>query len=203
MNYDFLKTNKIIPVVVIKNIEDAVPTLNALKMGGISVAEITFRTACAADAIRICVKECKDMIVGAGTVINEKQCYDAINLGAKFIVSPGFSREVFDVCQKFNIPYIPGVVTPTEIMAAKAFGLNILKFFPASAYGGIKTISALSAAFPDVKFVPAGGIDESNIKDYLRLDSVVAVGGSFMMKGTYEEIEQKTLQAVKLCGGIK
>lgn len=180
---ELLKENRVVPVVVIREIGDALPTLGALMDGGIPVAEITFRTACAAEAIRLGCEKYPDMMIGAGTVINAEQAEAAIAAGAKFIVSPGLSRAVFEVTKKYGIPYLPGCVTPTEIMAALDLGLTTLKFFPAGIYGGLKALKALSAPFPQVKFLPTGGVDLTNIKEYLAFDKVAAIGGSFMMKG--------------------
>ena len=149
------------------------------------------------------VEHYPDALIGAGTVINAQQCEDAISVGAKFIVSPGLSAEVNEVCVKHNVPYLPGVVTPTEIIAAISLGITTLKFFPASNYGGLKTIKSLCAAFPQVKFMPTGGIDASNIMEYLEFNKIVACGGSWMMKGTFEEIEKKTREVVELVGGLK
>ncbi|NCA92461.1 bifunctional 4-hydroxy-2-oxoglutarate aldolase/2-dehydro-3-deoxy-phosphogluconate aldolase [bacterium] len=198
MDYSFLDNNKIVPVVVINKIEDAIPTLQALTLGGIRLAEITFRTACAGEAIRIARANFPDMIIGAGTVINETQCKEAIDNGAVFIVSPGISKKVSKVCKDHDIPYIPGVVTPTEIITALEDGYNILKFFPAESYGGINTLRALSAAFPNVCFMPTGGVDENNMQSYLKLPFVKAIGGSFMLKGSYKDIEAKSRLAVYL-----
>ena len=198
MDYSFFDNNKIVPVVVINNIEDAIPTLQALTLGGIKVAEITFRTACAGEAIRKARASFPDMIIGAGTVINETQCKEAIDSGAVFIVSPGISKKVSKICKDSDIPYIPGVVTPTEIITALEEGYNILKFFPAESYGGINTLRALSAAFPDVCFMPTGGVDENNMQTYLKLPFVKAIGGSFMLKGSHKDIETKSRLAVKL-----
>lgn len=178
-----LKENRVVPVVVIREIGDALPTLGALMDGGIPVAEITFRTSCAAEAIRLGCEKYPDMMIGAGTVINAEQAEAAIAAGAKFIVSPGLSRAVFEVTKKYGIPYLPGCVTPTEIMAALDLGLTTLKFFPAGIYGGLKALKALSAPFPQVKFLPTGGVDLTNIKEFLAFDKVAAIGGSFMMKG--------------------
>ncbi|MGM9609300.1 MAG: bifunctional 4-hydroxy-2-oxoglutarate aldolase/2-dehydro-3-deoxy-phosphogluconate aldolase [Eubacteriales bacterium] len=180
---ELLKENRVVPVVVIREIEDAIPTLGALMDGGIPVAEITFRTACAAEAIRLGCEKYPDMMIGAGTVINAEQAEAAIAAGAKFIVSPGLSRAVFEVTKKYGVPYLPGCVTPTEIMAALDLGLTTLKFFPAGIYGGLKALKALSAPFPQVKFLPTGGVDLTNIKEFLAFDKVAAIGGSFMMKG--------------------
>ena len=189
---------KIVPVVVIKELSDAEPTLNALREGGLPVAEITFRTACAADAIRLAVEKFSDMLIGAGTVINGEQANRAIDCGAKFIVGPGFSAEVANVCAEKCVPYLPGCVTPTEIITAVAHGIETVKFFPCTNYGGLGTIKALAAAFPTVKFVPTGGISADNVLEYLAFDKIVACGGSWMMKGSYEEIAEKTKAAVAL-----
>lgn len=198
MDYSFLNENKIIPVVVLNSVDETVVKLDALRRGGINAAEITFRTECAKDALSTAVKAFPDMLVGAGTVINETQCREAVAAGAKFIVSPGYSPEVAAVCKREDVPYVPGVVTPTEIIAAKADGFGILKFFPAEAYGGIKTLKALSAAFPDVKFVPTGGVEEDNLKNYLSQKFVIAAGGSFMMKGTPADIERISARATAI-----
>lgn len=175
--------DKVIPVVVIKKIEDTLPALKALQEGGINCAEITFRTACASEAIKLSVQTFPDMNIGAGTVINGKQCKQAIQCGAKFIVSPGLSEEVAKICKKKNVPYFPGCVTPTEIMKAIALGINVVKFFPANVYGGLKALKALSAPFPQIKFIPTGGVDLTNLKEFLEFEKIYAIGGSFMMKG--------------------
>ena len=174
---------RVVPVVVIQKLEDTLPTLKALCDGGVPVAEITFRTACAADAIREGVKAFPNMKIGAGTVINAQQAKDAIAAGATFIVSPGLSASVAEVCRENDVPYLPGCVTPTEIMQALELGLTTLKFFPANVYGGLSAIKALSAPFPQVRFLPTGGVDLSNINEFLACDKIAAVGGSFMMKG--------------------
>ena len=193
----------VVPVVVINNLEDAIPTMEALIKGGLPVAEVTFRTACAKDAIKAMCEAYPDALIGAGTVINALQCEDAIAVGAKFIVSPGLSAEVNEVCVKHNVPYLPGVVTPTEIIQAISLGITTLKFFPASNFGGLKTIKSLCAAFPQVRFMPTGGIDASNILEYLEFNKIIACGGSWMMKGSFEEITAKTKEVVELVGGNK
>lgn len=179
--------DKVIPVVVIKDVKDTVPTLKALKDGGINCAEITFRTACAAEAIAIGVKEFPDMNIGAGTIINLEQAQKAVESGAKFLVSPGLSEEVAKFASAKNIPYFPGCVTPTEIMQALKLGISVVKFFPANVYGGLKAIKALSGPFPQVKFIPTGGVDLDNLSEFLSFDKIYAVGGSFMMKGDVAE----------------
>ena len=177
--YDF----RFIPVVVINDINDTERTLGALCEGGINCAEITFRTACAKDAIKLGKTLFPDMCIGAGTVINAEQCVNAFAAGAEFIVSPGLSEEVSVVCKEHSIPYFPGCVTPTEIMKALSLGITTVKFFPAGIYGGLKALKALSAPFPQVRFIPTGGIDMDNIGDFLAFEKVQAVGGSFILKG--------------------
>ena len=174
--------DKLIPVVVIKDLEDTEKILSALKRDGINCAEITFRTACAKDAIALAVEKFPDMNVGAGTVINGTQCLDALSAGAKFIVSPGLSSEVAELCKANGVPYYPGCVTPTEIMQALDLGITTVKFFPANVYGGLKALKALSAPFPQVKFIPTGGVNRDNLDEFLAFDKVAAVGGSFFVE---------------------
>lgn len=181
--------DKRIPVVVINEINEVDKILPALKNYGINCAEITFRTACAKDAIEYAVKNYPEMNIGAGTVINAVQCEQAISAGSKFIVSPGLSKEVYEVCNKYGVPYYPGCVTPTEIMQALDLGLTILKFFPANIYGGLKALKALSAPFPQVKFIPTGGVDKNNLEEFLAWDKIYAVGGSSFVKEALEEME--------------
>ena len=181
----------VVPVVVLENVADAVPCANAMVAGGVDVMEITFRTAAAADSIRAVAAECPDMLVGAGTIVNLEQCKLAVECGAKFIVSPGFDEEVVAWCVENGIAVCPGCVTPTEIMAAKKLGLNCVKFFPANVYGGLKAIKALSAPFPQVKFIPTGGVDRSNIDEFLAFDKIAAIGGSFFVKEALEKMEDK------------
>lgn len=187
---------QVIPVVVINDEKETIEILSKLREGGINCAEITFRTACAKEAIAIGTKAFEDMNIGAGTVINAEQAKSAVQAGAKFIVSPGFSDEVARYCTDEKIPYYPGCMTPTEIMRALSYGLNVVKFFPAGVYGGLKAMKALSAPFPQVRFIPTGGVDLSNLKEYLDFDKVYAVGGSFMMKG---DIVKNCKEIVKIC----
>lgn len=187
---------QVIPVVVINDEKETIEILSKLREGGINCAEITFRTACAKEAIAIGTKAFEDMNIGAGTVINAEQAKSAVQAGAKFIVSPGFSDEVARYCTDEKIPYYPGCVTPTEIMRALSYGLNVVKFFPAGVYGGLKAMKVLSAPFPQVRFIPTGGVDLSNLKEYLDFDKVYAVGGSFMMKG---DIVKNCKEIVKIC----
>ena len=187
---------QVIPVVVINDEKETIEILSKLREGGLNCAEITFRTACAKEAIANGTKAFENMNIGAGTVINAEQAKSAVQAGAKFIVSPGFSDEVARYCTDEKIPYYPGCVTPTEIMRALSYGLNVVKFFPAGVYGGLKAMKALSAPFPQVRFIPTGGVDLSNLKEYLDFDKVYAVGGSFMMKG---DIVKNCKEIVKIC----
>ena len=192
--------DKLIPVVVIKDVNETEKTLSALRAGGVNCAEITFRTACAAEAISLGVKLFPDMNIGAGTVINGQQCVEALNAGAKFIVSPGFSEKVALYVHKQGIPYYPGCVTPTEIMQALELGITTVKFFPANVYGGLKALKALSGPFPQVKFIPTGGVDLTNLKEFLEFDKIFAVGGSFMMKGDITENCKKACEIIREVG---
>ena len=182
---------KRIPVVVIKEISETDKILTALKNDGINTAEITFRTACAAEAIAYACKNYPDMNVGAGTVINAEQCEAALAAGAKFIVSPGLSPAVAKICNERGVPYYPGCVTPTEIMAALELGITTVKFFPANVYGGLKAMKALAGPFPQIKFIPTGGVDASNLDEYLAWEKIAAVGGSFYVKDALAKMENK------------
>lgn len=170
----------IVPVVVIENEKDAVPTAQALLAGGIDVMEITFRTACAEAAIKAVAKNVPEMTVGAGTVLNLEQGKKAVDAGAKFIVSPGLDEELVKWCVSENVAVTPGCVTPTEIMRALSLGLNVVKFFPANIYGGLGAMKALSAPFKTVKFIPTGGVNGENIGEYVSAPFVFAVGGSWV-----------------------
>ncbi|MBP3387580.1 MAG: bifunctional 4-hydroxy-2-oxoglutarate aldolase/2-dehydro-3-deoxy-phosphogluconate aldolase [Clostridia bacterium] len=180
---------RFIPVVVIKETSETDKILKALKNNGINCAEITFRTACAAEAIEYAAKNYPEMEIGAGTVINAEQCEAALKAGATFIVSPGLSPSVAKICNERGVPYYPGCVTPTEIMAALELGITTVKFFPANVYGGLKALKALSAPFPQVRFIPTGGVDRSNIDEFLAFDKVAAIGGSFFVKESLEKME--------------
>ena len=172
----------IIPVVVLNNVEDAVPLAKALLKGGIDFMEITFRTSCAAECIAKISKEVPEVVVGAGTVLNVEQAKTAVKNGAKFIVSPGLDEETVRWAMENDIPVIPGCVTPTEIMKAISLGLKVVKFFPADVYGGITAIKALSAPFGQIKFHPTGGVSEANLKDFIEYNAVAAIGGSCVCK---------------------
>lgn len=174
---------KLIPLIVIHDLADTEKILGGLKKRGLNTAEITFRTDCAEQAIKLGTEKFPDMCIGAGTVINAEQCKRALKAGSKFIVSPGLDVGVAEICAKNNIPYYPGCVTPTEIMQALSLRLTTLKFFPASVYGGIKALKALKGPFPQVKFIPTGGVNNDNLDEYMALDNVAAVGGSFLAEG--------------------
>ena len=183
--------DKFVPVVVIKELFETDKILTALHEYGIDCAEITFRTACAAEAIAYACEHYPEMNIGAGTVINAAQCEQALAAGAKFIVSPGLSVPVALICKERNIPYYPGCVTPTEIMQALELGITTVKFFPANIYGGLKALKALSGPFPQVKFIPTGGVDRSNIDEFLAFDKIEAIGGSFFVKEALDAMENK------------
>lgn len=170
----------IVPVVVLEDAKDAVPTARAMVAGGIDVMEITFRTAAAADSIKAVAAEVPEMLVGAGTVVNLEQCKLAVECGAKFIVSPGYDEEVVSWCCDNGVAVCPGCVTPTEIMMGLKHGLKVLKFFPANVYGGLSAIKALAGPFGGVKFIPTGGVNLQNVGEFIADPHIHAVGGSWV-----------------------
>jgi 2-dehydro-3-deoxyphosphogluconate aldolase/(4S)-4-hydroxy-2-oxoglutarate aldolase len=186
----------VIPVLEIDSAERAVPLVEALGAGGLSVAEITLRTDAALESIRLIAREANGIIVGAGTVINRDQAQAASEMGAQFLVSPGIVEEVVVWAQKNQIPILAGAVTPTEMIRAINMGLNILKFFPAEAMGGLAAIKAMSDPFPQLSFIPTGGIRLENLAEYLHMKKIHAVGGSWMAKrqmiadGKFDEIRR-------------
>jgi len=199
----------IVPVVVLDDAEKAVPTAKALLKGGITAMEITFRTAAARDSIARVAAEVPEIIVGAGTVINPEQLHAAVDAGARFIVSPGSDTEVIEEAGRLDVPIVPGVVTPSEIMAGLKLGIKVFKFFPAEAYGGLKTIKALGGPFPQIRFIPTGGISLANAGEYLKNPKIQAVGGSWMVSkdminsGDYDGITEKSAQATALVREIR
>lgn len=201
--YKQIEKLKIVPVVKLNSEKDAEPLAAALIKGGLPVAEVTFRTDAAEASIKIMAAKFPEMLVGAGTVVNAEQAERAVKAGAKFIVSPGFSPSVTEFAQKHNIPVFPGVCTPTEIMAALEYGLKVVKFFPAKQYGGLATIKALAAPFPNIRFMPTGGVNADNLTEYLSSDKIIACGGSWMVKdslisaGKFDEIAEITKEAVE------
>jgi 2-dehydro-3-deoxyphosphogluconate aldolase/(4S)-4-hydroxy-2-oxoglutarate aldolase len=171
---------RVIPVIVIDQPDHAVPLARALAEGGLPVAEVTFRTGTAAEALRRIAAECPDVLLGAGTVLDPDQAAWARAAGASFVVAPGLNPRVVDYCTVHGIPVIPGVATPTEIEAARERGLHVLKFFPAEAMGGQAYLKAVSAPYRDVQFIPTGGISAANLEGYLSMKNVLACGGSWM-----------------------
>lgn len=198
----------IIPVIKIDNPSLAAPLAAALAEGGLPCAEITFRTEAAGEALANIAKARPDMILGAGTVLTVDQAKKAVDSGARFIVSPGFSPAVVDWCQKNGIPVIPGVSTPTEIQACLERGLREIKFFPAEALGGTEMLDALSGPFPHVSFIPSGGIERGNLASYAKKRNVLAVGGSWMVKPAlieakdWEAVTALTVEAVRTLHGF-
>ncbi len=191
----------IVPVVVIDKIEDAKPLAKALLDGNIDIAEVTFRTSCAGEAIEQISKAYPEMLVGAGTVLTIDQLEAAYKAGAKFIVSPGFDCQIVKRSKELGLPIFPGAVTPTEIINALNENLNIIKFFPAGNYGGLKTLKALSGPFTNVKFIPTGGVNNDNLEDFIKFDKIIAVGGSWVCpaklvnEGNFKEITRLSKQA--------
>ena len=172
----------IIPVVVLNDAKNAEPLGKALMEGGLPAAEVTFRTDAAEESIRIMAEKFPDMLVGAGTVLTIEQVDRAVAAGAKFIVSPGFDADIVKYCLEKDIPVCPGIQTPTELIQAVKLGLDHVKFFPAENAGGLSMINAVGAAFPKVKFMPTGGINASNVVEYLKSSKIFCCGGSWMVK---------------------
>ncbi|WP_433046831.1 bifunctional 4-hydroxy-2-oxoglutarate aldolase/2-dehydro-3-deoxy-phosphogluconate aldolase [Dactylosporangium sp. CS-033363] len=203
----FLDTSRIVPVVVLDDAASAEPLADALVAGGLPIAEVTFRTAAAAGAIARMSRH-GGVVVGAGTVTTPDQVDQAVAAGATFVVSPGLSAAVVRRCRFHGVPALPGATTATEIMAALELGVDVLKFFPAGTSGGAAAVAALSAPFPQVRFVPTGGIDASNALDYLRLPSVLAVGGSWMVPrkaiaaGDFESVAILAAEATRLTSSM-
>lgn len=199
----------VVPVVVLEDAKDAGPLAEALVKGGLPCAEVTFRTDAAEESIRIMTQLYPDMLVGAGTVLSTEQTDRAVAAGAKFIVSPGFDAEVVDYCLGKNIPVFPGCITPSEVAQAVKRGMKIIKFFPAEQFGGVDTIKALAAPYTSVRFMPTGGINAKNLKDYLSCDKILCCGGSWMVKGDlvksgeFDKISEMTKEAVALVKSIR
>ena len=199
----------LIPVVVLDDAKDAKPLAEALCEWGLPCAEVTFRTDAAQDGIRIISEEYPDMLVGAGTVLTIDQVERAVWAGAKFIVSPGFDPEIVDYCLKKEIPVFPGCITPSEIAQAVKRGLRTVKFFPAAQSGGVGMINALAAPYVGLKFMPTGGVNPKNLSEYLSCKSVIACGGSWMVKGElvrageFDKIKEMTKEAVALVKEIR
>ena len=199
----------LIPVIKIENADDAVPLAKALIDGGLPAAEITFRTACAAEAIKNITEAYPEMLVGAGTVLTTEQVDAAIAAGSKFIVSPGLNPKVVSYCLSKGVPMLPGCANPSDVEAALELGLKTVKFFPAEAVGGLKMLKAMAAPYGQLTFMPTGGINADNLLDYLKFNKIVACGGSFMVadqlvkEKKWDEITALTKDAVKKMLGLE
>lgn len=204
---DALFAGRLVPVVVLADAAHAEGLADALVAGGLNVAEVTFRTPAAEEAIRRMVKH-PDLVVGAGTVVRAEQVDEAVDAGARFVVSPGLSRPVVERARDRGVLVLPGVVTPSEVIAALDLGIDTMKFFPAAQYGGVATLQALAAPFPGVRFVPTGGVAPENVADYLSLPHVPAVGGSWMVRpelvdaGDFDAVTALTAQAVRAAAAV-
>ncbi|HEM7518452.1 TPA: bifunctional 4-hydroxy-2-oxoglutarate aldolase/2-dehydro-3-deoxy-phosphogluconate aldolase [Providencia stuartii] len=200
---DVLNAGPVVPVIVINKLEQAVPLAKALVKGGIRVLEVTLRTECAIDAIRLIANEVPEAMIGAGTVINAQQLTAVTEAGAQFAISPGLTEELLSAATKGCIPLIPGISTVSELMLGMNYGLKEFKFFPAEANGGVKALKAIAGPFSQVKFCPTGGISPANYRDYLALKSVLCIGGSWLVPedaleaGDYQRITQLAEEAIK------
>ncbi|NMF27469.1 bifunctional 4-hydroxy-2-oxoglutarate aldolase/2-dehydro-3-deoxy-phosphogluconate aldolase [Cellulosimicrobium aquatile] len=195
---------RVVPVVVVDDAAQGVLVASALRDGGLPVAEVTFRTAGARAAIEAIAREVPDVLVGAGTVVTAAQVDEAVDAGARFLVSPGLSAAVVRRAQEVGVPVVPGVATPSDVIAALDLGLDVVKLFPANVVGGPAAVKAFSAPFPGLRFVPTGGVSAANLLDYLALPAVLAAGGSWMVDaalvraGDTVEITRRTREAVAL-----
>ena len=199
----------IIPVVVLDDPKDAADLGKALCENGLPCAEVTFRTAAAEETIRVMSREFPDMLVGAGTVLTKEQVDRAINAGAKFIVSPGLNPKIVQYCLDRSIPITPGTQTPSEMEQALELGLKVVKFFPAEPAGGLNMIKAVAAPYVDLKFMPTGGINAKNVRDYLGYNKIIACGGSWMVKkdlitgGKWDELGKLVREAADIVKEIR
>ena len=199
----------VVPVVIVDDVKDAAPLAHALAAGGLNAAEVTFRTPCAAEAIAAMAAAEPDMLVGAGTVVSVAQVDQAIENGARFIVSPGIDAAVVARALERGVPALPGAVTPSEIMAARAMGLTATKFFPAETFGGLEAIKALAAPFAGHRFVPTGGVNAGNLAEYLSHPNIIACGGTWMVKpslfadGDFTAVEQLAREACAIVRAIR
>ena len=199
----------VVPVVVLDDADDAAPLAEALIKGGLPCAEVTFRTEAAEESIRIMSEKYPDMLVGAGTVLTTEQVDRAVAAGAKFIVSPGFDPEIVDYCMQKNIPVFPGCVSPSEVAQAVKRGLKVVKFFPAEQAGGLAMLKAMAAPYTMLKFMPTGGINTKNLKEYLGFSKILCCGGSWMVKGDmiknkeFDKITEMTREATELAAAAR
>jgi 2-dehydro-3-deoxyphosphogluconate aldolase / (4S)-4-hydroxy-2-oxoglutarate aldolase len=207
--FDVIGGHGLVPVLTIDRAEDAGPAAKALMAGGLPCAEITFRTAAARDVIELLAGNHPVMLVGAGTVLTVDQARGAVDAGARFIATPGFDEAVVDWCLEHDVPVTPGVMTPTEAGVGLRKGLAVLKFFPAEPAGGAAALAAMGAVYPDLRFMPTGGIEAGNLARYLALPNVVACGGSWLASrqliaaGDVEEIERLTREAVDIVRRVR
>lgn len=201
--YEKLEQLGIVPVVVLEKVEDAAPLAHALMAAGMASAEVTFRTACAAECIAAMAEAEPDMCVGAGTALTVEQVDRAVAAGAQFIVSPGYNEDVVRHCIEIDVPVLPGTVSPSEVTAAANHGLTVTKFFPAAQYGGLSTIKALAAPFVGHRFMPTGGVSTENVEEYLSCPSIIACGGTWMVKpeifadGDFSEVQRIATEAME------
>ena len=199
----------VVPVVVLDDADDAAPLAEALIKGGLPCAEVTFRTEAAEESIRIMNKKYPDMLVGAGTVLTTEQVNRAVAAGAKFIVSPGFDPEIVDYCLEKKIPVFPGCISPSEVAQAVKRGLKVVKFFPAEQAGGLAMLKAMAAPYTMLKFMPTGGINTKNLKEYLGFSKILCCGGSWMVKGDmiknkeFDKITEMTREATELAAAAR
>lgn len=199
----------VVPVVVLDDAEDAAPLAEALVKGGLPCAEVTFRTEATEESIRIMSEKYPEMLVGAGTVLTTEQVDRAVAAGAKFIVSPGFDPEIVDYCMEKNIPVFPGCVSPSEVAQAVKRGLKVVKFFPAEQAGGLAMLKAMAAPYTMLKFMPTGGINTKNLKEYLGFSKILCCGGSWMVKGDmiknkeFDKITEMTREATELAAAAR
>ena len=199
----------IVPVIALDSVEDAAPLAKALCRGGLPIAEVTYRTAAAHDAMIEMRKACPEMIIGAGTVLNRQQVDSALDAGAEFIVSPGTNPDTIAYCQEKGVPILPGTANAADLEVCMSYGLEVVKFFPAEQLGGIKMIKALAAPYNKLKFMPTGGVKEANVNDYLNEPVILACGGTWMIDKeaikakNFNKIEELTRAAVRTMLGIK
>lgn len=207
--YETLHTTGVVPVVVLEKVADAVPMAHALVSGGLPAAEVTFRTAAAADCIREMSEKCPDILVGAGTVVNLEQAKRAVDAGAKFIVGPGTDLETIDWCIENKVNVLPGAVTPTELTTLINRGLDVTKFFPANLYGGLKAMKTLASFFVGHRFMPTGGVNTENLEEYISDPAVIVAGGTWMVKpklfadGDFSQVEKLTAEAAAVVKKVR
>jgi len=199
----------VVPVVELQDRDQAAPLLDALTAGGCAIAEITLRTEAGLEAIRTLRRSHPDALIGAGTVLTLDAAAQVVEAGARFVVSPATNPELIAFCRSAGVPVFPGAATPTEVDAAVRAGADAVKFFPAEAMGGIRVLKALAGPFRDVAFVPTGGIDESNLAEYLRLPNVLACGGTWLVAPAlladerFDRIEELTRGAVEIAARVR